>query len=851
MTDRSQIEAQEMSGNNNINNPYQPAFTTNDSTASNNNNGNNGKPTARFDGKPQVRKRTSRACDQCNQLRTKCDGLQPCAHCVSFGLECVYLRVPQKRGKASQTYLESTKKAKESGSTKATKPPNTDNNNNNASTSATTPSNAIPVTVINNGVVPGTAASVSTSSGDSPLPSLTHYTTYPTVSPLPGTQSNDEANQNNRSRADIPNFASGSPNMDMASPFKLQASAKTGEETTENNDNSSNSSNNTNNNNGNENPTNNNGDHLSLFSSLLDNSPSTFFDPQPSRTPPTGQWFRSNQATSTTAMAYNNNSNNSNERSLYDFSGAYVPNQLNNNELDQTKSSPESLSSIGNQKYNPLKYPVLRPVIDTLLSEGIPLDLAFELLETYFSHSTHVLAYLVRESSILSETNPRKTDDVLIYAILLVAAHHSDHPTIAGAPSSRQSYISKLTRLTTSHLTTAGSITAAGSLDEVIAYVQLGTVVSASEYKGSSVRWWSTAIALAKELKLNHEIESLPAEIREERRRTWWLLYMVDRHLGLCYNRPLIILDLESADLYQPAAEEVWQSGMALTPPEIEPNRTKGISYSVNGQGIYGYFLPLMSILGSLLDYHHMDQSVMLPFKDISDQLRATIQQYLDYYMTSLSNWNHMPCQRSYENSWRDYAWHLSHVLYVLSSVPWDPTELLQNPDKFISHQDYGKIVNHAISGTKAIRRIFTTDPGLRLMPFFFGIYLLQGSFVLLAVVDRVESEAPQELVAACETIVHAHEVCIATLDTEYQRNFRRVMRGTMSLLSATSDKTPPGISPISPSNPLGMQNNEPSSSATTSLATVSKAEKDEARKRRQYILSLYRWNRGGHGLAV
>lgn len=29
-----------------------------------------------------VRRRISRACDQCNQLRTKCDGQTPCAHCV-------------------------------------------------------------------------------------------------------------------------------------------------------------------------------------------------------------------------------------------------------------------------------------------------------------------------------------------------------------------------------------------------------------------------------------------------------------------------------------------------------------------------------------------------------------------------------------------------------------------------------------------------------------------------------------------------------------------------------------------------------------------------------------------------
>jgi hypothetical protein len=32
----------------------------------------------------QVRRRISRACDQCNQLRTKCDGQNPCAHCVGM-----------------------------------------------------------------------------------------------------------------------------------------------------------------------------------------------------------------------------------------------------------------------------------------------------------------------------------------------------------------------------------------------------------------------------------------------------------------------------------------------------------------------------------------------------------------------------------------------------------------------------------------------------------------------------------------------------------------------------------------------------------------------------------------------
>lgn len=34
-----------------------------------------------------IRRRISRACDQCNQLRTKCDGQNPCAHCIGNPLD--------------------------------------------------------------------------------------------------------------------------------------------------------------------------------------------------------------------------------------------------------------------------------------------------------------------------------------------------------------------------------------------------------------------------------------------------------------------------------------------------------------------------------------------------------------------------------------------------------------------------------------------------------------------------------------------------------------------------------------------------------------------------------------------
>ena len=103
---------------------------------------------------------------------------------------------------------------------------------------------------------------------------------------------------------------------------------------------------------------------------------------------------------------------------------------------------------------------------------------------------------------------------------------------------------------------------ASGGLDEVATYMHLAIVISASEYKAASLRWWNAAWSLARELKLGKEVpvtppseandESMSRDIRaehaggayptgqhspinyteeqkEERRRIWWLLFTVDR----------------------------------------------------------------------------------------------------------------------------------------------------------------------------------------------------------------------------------------------------------------------------------------------------------------------------------
>ena len=95
-------------------------------------------------------------------------------------------------------------------------------------------------------------------------------------------------------------------------------------------------------------------------------------------------------------------------------------------------------------------------------------------------------------------------------------------------------------------------------------------------------------------------------------------------------------------------------------------------------------------------------------------------------------------------------------------------------------------------------------------------MYLLQGSFLLLLITDKLQFEASLIVVRACETIVRALEASVVTLNTEYQRNFCIVMR---SALAEVRGRVPEDFG--------------------------------EQRLKRRKLLALYQWVGNGTGLAV
>ncbi|KAJ5782646.1 hypothetical protein N7457_004420 [Penicillium paradoxum] len=839
-----------------------------------------------------VRRRISRACDQCNQLRTKCDGQNPCAHCVEFGLSCEYARERKKRGKASRKDIAATVITdSDMGS------------NENTAHNKRQSSNGQILHESNESYDPAFDAARTLAES---AQARSHNAEVAGLSAMRQNQAPVQATpqqQMGSNMASMPfnNYAAlqephrtSMPIPDMRSIQMMQSS--------------------------NGNP----------------RSPGAMLQSQGFGAGYNDSAYPLINAQDNPASMNHFRIGNSTDNPSAPFMGFSPPAQ-SPSWLPLPSPSPANFPSFSMPPFSSaLRYPVLQPVLPHIVSI-IPQSLACDLLDVYFTSSSsshlspsspYVVGYVFRKQSFLHPTKPRSCSPGLLASMLWVAAQTSEAAFLTSPPSARGRVCQKLLELTIGllrpliHGPATGEASpnypanmvingvalggfgvsmdqlgaqssATGAVDDVATYVHLATVVSASEYKAASMRWWTAAWSLARELKLGRELPpnattrqdgemegdgdidvngnkrqasslmghgpgnsaiNLTEEEREERRRIWWLLYATDRHLALCYNRPLTLLDKECEGLLQPMNDDIWQAGDFSS----VNYRRAGPSSECTGHSMFGYFLPLMSILGEIVDLQHARNHPRfgLHFRnsgewesqamEISRQLDVYAQSLKEFearYTSSLalgtgeadatmegSTINHVsPSGRSCSTVGSHvsesivhtkmvvaYGTHIMHVLHILLAGKWDPINLLDDNDLWISSESFITAMGHAVSSAEAASDILEYDPDLSFMPFFFGIYLLQGSFLLLLTADKLQGDASSSVVRACETIVRAHEACVVTLNTEYQRTFRKVMR---SALAQVRGRVPEDFG--------------------------------EQQQRRREVLALYRWSGDGSGLAL
>lgn len=225
------------------------------------------------------------------------------------------------------------------------------------------------------------------------------------------------------------------------------------------------------------------------------------------------------------------------------------------------------------------------------------------------------------------------------------------------------------------------------------------------------------------------------------------------------------------------------------------------------GTGFLEYFLPLMAILGDIIEIHHRRRHSRLGQQDDTFSV-SVVQDLLSNYELSLDalgrdaaivpastafqipgqagrdllsdiptpGFNTNVSSTSYEADQSKvrlvmaYSTHILHVLHVLLHGKWDAISMLDGGDDWITSKRFTECASHAISASQSVSTILTIDPELTFMSYLFGIYLLQGSFILLLFADRMPQLGPNESVEqACENIIRAHEVCVVTLNTDFQ----------------------------------------------------------------------------------
>ena len=366
---------------------------------------------------------------------------------------------------------------------------------------------------------------------------------------------------------------------------------------------------------------------------------------------------------------------------------------------------------------------------------------------------------------------------------------------------------------------------ALGSTDVILAVAILTLVISGGHYKADSLKWLSKLVRLVRASGLSMEDQdndpssgpggfynghsSLRRWIiyKEERRRLFWVVYCLDRHLALSFNLSLSIQD-GTFCVRAPLPEQVWQS---LDTADLDsiPACPLGPPTRITGSGFFEYFLPLASILGHVIDLHHCRNHPFLGefvSRDAISRIEAMITQrhqelaeldnqtgtFYDIFgepstvhaftQKRGSGASHStdpftsqaPAGTSSSTSKlplvKAYSTYLLHVFYILLHGKWDPISMIEDNDDWITSEHFMTCASHALNATGVLSQILTVDPELTFMPYLFGIYLLQGSFIFLLFVDRMPELGPNRSVEeVCETIIRAHEVSVVTLDTTFQ----------------------------------------------------------------------------------
>ncbi|KAE8152127.1 hypothetical protein BDV25DRAFT_151622 [Aspergillus avenaceus] len=470
------------------------------------------------------------------------------------------------------------------------------------------------------------------------------------------------------------------------------------------------------------------------------------------------------------------------------------------------------------------RYPCLKPILP-LLTGTITPRAACDLLDVFFASDDgigprcpYVPSPVIRRKSLLCSSNPRPVSPALL-AIILWCVSHTPNLYIFQDANTHHRVTQRLYFLSMDLLGASDSDKPESKVDNVLSFVLLACVISACEFfKEECLGWWSKAVLLVKRFGFNSEARitehvplsqqmSLAArEKHEEQRRAFWLVYALDRHLALYFHKPLQINDSE-CQVLNPLPEWLWQNLDTIRVEDL-PLRICGPYTCISGTGFFECFLPLMVILGNIIDLRSRVQRPRLENTDeacliksieasllnceYSVQNMRLVNEHTEITISGLTSPS-IPSSSTVGDSNRQttcptehqmnlvalYSQYMIRVMHILLYGKWDPISLgnggwLASPE-FDMHTSNSLIIRGLLG------QILQMDKDLSFMPFLFGIYLFHGSMTFLVLADRAAQTGLSPLVQeACEMVLRANEISTMAFNTVFQRKLCRALRVTL-----------------------------------------------------------------------
>ncbi|KAJ0413105.1 hypothetical protein BJY00DRAFT_73301 [Aspergillus carlsbadensis] len=493
-------------------------------------------------------------------------------------------------------------------------------------------------------------------------------------------------------------------------------------------------------------------------------------------------------------------------------------------------SPTESASSVQFSAFNQLstnktehdgacRYVCLRPLLPHLQGTLSSTD-ACDLLEIFFSRDSdpsftgigncpYVLSSVIRRKSILSAI-PRRTSPALL-AIILWCVSHTAYLEVFQHPGARKEIIQRLYSLCMILLKDRGGdensehpgmpqdYSDDGShqpnVDDILGYILLTCVICTSDFKSEGLKWWDKAVSLTTLLGYNSEATILSytdpsqqlslasEETHEECRRAFWLVYILDSHLAISFNKPRRISDFECQVLI-PLPEWIWQDLDRICVEDIPP-RVYGPSTCVFGTGFFECFLPLSSILGSVINFHLHDQlqtnrpdEVSLSRSSIEvslavceqsiDTLQMVSERSTDEQLSYTSPTPSMKYQVRLVVAYSRYIINVLRILlhdqggYICSTI--DGSD---DMGKWIMSPKFLLCASNSFAAVQLLSDILEVDQNLSFVPFFFSVYLLRGTLAFLFFADRISQDP--EVNEMCRNLITAYEVLEVKVDSDFQ----------------------------------------------------------------------------------